>query len=92
MAAGRSTYHETSFAAFSPYLMVLFAVLLLGLFLLLIRKKPDLRTGCLLVLIAFGSMIFINTMRKVFSQVLRANLPPIPPVQDYSNNYVDEQS
>ena len=72
--------------------MVLFAVLLLGLFLLLIRKKPDLRTGCLLVLIAFGSMIFINTMRKVFSQVLGADLPPITPVQDYSNNYVDEQS
>ena len=34
----------------------------------------------------------INTMRKVFSQVLGADLPPIPPVQDYSNNYVDEQS
>ena len=40
-------------------------VLLLGLFLLLIRKKPDLRTGCLLVLIAFGSMIFINTIQAI---------------------------
>ena len=47
------------------YLLILFAALLLGLFLLLIRKKPDLRTGCLLVLIAFGSMIFINTIQAI---------------------------
>lgn len=47
------------------YLLVLLIVLLLGLFLLLIRKKPDLRTGCLLMLIAFGSMIFINTIQAI---------------------------
>ena len=33
----------------------------------------------------------INTMRKVFSQVLGAELPPIEPVQDYSYGYEDEQ-
>lgn len=47
------------------YLLALFILLLLGLFLLLIRKKPDLRTGCLLMLIAFGSMIFINTIQAI---------------------------
>ena len=34
----------------------------------------------------------INTMRMVFNQVLGTELAPITPVQDYSNNYVDEQS
>ena len=46
----------------------LLAVLLLALFALLIlflRKKPDLRTGCLLVLIAFGSMIVVHTIQAV---------------------------
>ncbi len=47
------------------YLLILLVVLLLGLFILLLRKKPDLRTGCLLVLIAFGSMIAINTIQAI---------------------------
>jgi hypothetical protein len=34
----------------------------------------------------------INTLRKVFGQVLGAQLPPVPPVQDYSNGYQDEKS
>ena len=47
------------------YLLIFLLLLLLGLFVLLIRKKPDLRTGCLLVLIAFGSMILINTVQAI---------------------------
>lgn len=42
------------------YLMLLMLLVLLGIFLLLLRKKPDMRTPCLLVLIAFGSMILMN--------------------------------
>lgn len=46
----------------------LLAAALLGLaavFVLLLRKKPDLRNGCLLVLIAFGAMIFMNVVQAV---------------------------
>ena len=42
------------------YLLLILGLALLAVFLLLIKKKPDLRTGCLLVLIAFGSMTAIN--------------------------------
>ena len=34
----------------------------------------------------------INTMRLVFRQVLGADLDPIEPIQDYSNDYEDEHS
>ena len=34
----------------------------------------------------------INTLRKVFSEVLGADLPPIEPIEDYSMGYQDEQS
>ena len=47
------------------YLLAFFAVVLLLLFVLLLKKKPALRTGCLLLLIAFGSMILINTIQAV---------------------------
>ena len=47
------------------YLLVLFVVLLAALFVLLLWKKPDLRNGCLLVLIAFGAMIFMNLVQAV---------------------------
>ena len=47
------------------YLMILVAVVLLGLFVLILRKKPDLRIGCLLVLIAFSSMILMNLIMAV---------------------------
>lgn len=47
------------------YLLVLFLVILAGLFALLLRKKPDLRAGCLLVLIAFGAMIAANAAMAV---------------------------
>ena len=47
------------------YLLALFLILLIGLFVLLLRKKPDLRSGCLLVLIAFGAMILINMGRAI---------------------------
>lgn len=47
------------------YLMLLILLVLLGIFLLLLRKKPDMRIGCLLILIAFGSMIFMNLVFAV---------------------------
>lgn len=42
------------------YLLLILGLILLGIFILLIKKKPDMRTACLLVLIAFGSMILMN--------------------------------
>jgi hypothetical protein len=47
------------------YLLAVLLLLLLLLALVLWRKKPDLRIGCLLVLIAFGSMIFMNLVFAV---------------------------
>lgn len=47
------------------YLLLVLLLALLGVFVLLLRKKPDLRSGCLLVLIAFGSMIFMNFVQAV---------------------------
>lgn len=47
------------------YLLAVLLLALLGVLLLFLRKKPDLRTGCLLVLIAFGSMIVIHTVQAV---------------------------
>lgn len=47
------------------YLLAVLLLILAGMFVLLLRKKPDLRTGCLLVLIAFGSMIFMNVVQAV---------------------------
>ena len=42
------------------YVLAVLGLMLLGLFVLLLRKKPDLRTGCLLVLIGFGVMTLVN--------------------------------
>ena len=47
------------------YLLAVCVLLLAGLLVLLLRKKPDLRNGCLLVLIAFGAMIVINLGQAV---------------------------
>lgn len=47
------------------YLLLVLLAALLGLMILFLRKKPDLRSGCLLVLIAFGSMILIHTVQAV---------------------------
>lgn len=47
------------------YLFIILGLLLLFLFILLLRKKPDMRTGCLLILIAFGAMIFMNLVFAV---------------------------
>ena len=47
------------------YLLVLLLVLLIVLFVALLRRKPDLRTGCLLMLIAFGAMTLINGIQAV---------------------------
>lgn len=52
-------------ALWDRYLLAILLGVLLGLFLLLLRKKPDMRVGCLLVLIAFGSMIFMNVIFMV---------------------------
>ena len=42
------------------YLLLLLGLLLVLIFLWLLRKKPDLRVGCVLLLIAFGAMIVMN--------------------------------
>lgn len=47
------------------YLLLVFGILLLGLFLLLLRKKWDLRTVCLLVVIAFSSIMAMNFIMAV---------------------------
>ncbi len=47
------------------YLLAVFLLILVGIFVLFLIKKPDLRTGCLLILIAFGAMIFINVFQAV---------------------------
>lgn len=47
------------------YLLIILLVVLIALFILFLRKKPDLRSGCLLVLIAFCAMIVINVVHAV---------------------------
>ena len=47
------------------YLLLLFALVILGLFLLLLKKKWDMRTLCLLVVIAFASMMVMNFIMAV---------------------------
>ena len=47
------------------YLLIIFGILAILLFVLLLRKKPDLRTACLLMLIAFASMTLVNGIRAV---------------------------
>lgn len=47
------------------YLLLVLLAALIVLFVLFLRKKPDLRNGCLLVLIAFCSMIVINLVHAV---------------------------
>lgn len=51
------------------YLLAVLLVLLIALFVLLLRKKPDLRTGCLLVLIAFGAMTVMNGVMAIPAMV-----------------------
>lgn len=45
--------------------LVILGLLLLAVFVLLLRKKPNMVTPCLLVLIAFGSMIVMNLIFAV---------------------------
>ncbi len=47
------------------YQLVIIVLLLAALFVLLIKKKPDLRTGCLLLLIGFGAMTLVNSVMIV---------------------------
>lgn len=47
------------------YLLAVLLVILAAVFILLVIKKPDLRTGCLLMFIAFGSMIFIHGVQAI---------------------------
>ncbi len=54
------------------YLLALLLLALAALFVLLLWKKPDLRTGCLLVFIAFGAMILINVVHAV-PEILRSH-------------------
>ena len=42
------------------YLLAVLILILAAVYVLLLRNKPDLRTGCLLVLIGFGAMCVIN--------------------------------
>lgn len=47
------------------YLLAVLGLALAAVFVLLLRRKPDLRNGCLLVLIAFGAMIVMNLIQAV---------------------------
>lgn len=61
------------------YLLLMFLALLAALFVLLLKKKPDLRNGCLLVLIAFGAVIFMNLFQAI-PVLMRSHRPePSPP-------------
>ena len=53
--------------------LILAGVLLLALFVLLLRKKPDMRTGCLLLVIGFGTVIIINAALAVPALIGRRN-------------------
>ena len=54
------------------YLLILLGLCLLGLMILMIRRKPDLRTGCLLVLLGFGAMCLVSLITAV-PAMLRAH-------------------
>lgn len=47
------------------YLLILAGILLLALFILFMRKKPDLRAGCILVLVGFGAVTVMNLIMAV---------------------------
>ena len=57
------------------YLFLVLGLLLLVLFILLIKKKPDMRTGCILVCIAFGSMIIINLFLAIPTMITTTGFP-----------------
>lgn len=47
------------------YQLLFLGILLLALFIYLLKKKPDMRTACLLVAIAFGAMILMNVATAI---------------------------
>lgn len=49
----------------SKYLLMVFCLILLGLMVLLLRKKPDLTVGCVLISLAFGAMMVVNLIMAV---------------------------
>ena len=49
----------------SKYLLVVLALLLLGLMVLLLKKKPDMTVGCILVSLAFGVMTVMNLVMAI---------------------------
>ena len=56
------------------FFLLLILLLLAALFVLFFRKKPDLRTGCLLLLLGFGVMILINGVLAVPAEIRKAQL------------------
>ena len=60
------------------YLMAILVVAFLWLFFLLLRKKPDLRSGCLLILIAFSSMMAINMILAIPTLLRTAEYQGLP--------------
>lgn len=57
----------------SKYLLVVFCLILLGLMVLLLKKKPDLTVGCILVSLAFGAMMVMNLIMAVPSLIAVAS-------------------
>ena len=49
----------------SKYLLAVIFLMLLGLMVLLLKKKPDLSVGCVLLALAFGGVMFMNVMTAV---------------------------
>lgn len=57
------------------YLFLILALLLLAIFILLLKKKPDMRTPCILVLIAFSSMMLINMIMAIPTMLKKESNP-----------------
>lgn len=49
----------------SKYLLAVISLILLGLMVLLLKKKPDMTIGCSLISLAFGAMILVNLIMAV---------------------------
>ena len=65
------------------YLLALAGLALLGLFILFLKKKPDLRVLCTLITIAFGSMMVMNFLMAVPALVSTGPVDPrMPPEED----------
>lgn len=61
----------------SRYILIIFGVILLAIFVLLWRKKPDMRIPCVLIAIAFASVTLMNVIMNI--QTIYKSLRPMDP-------------